>query len=140
MFTCLYDAVGYALFASMCYVFMSMPYDLILVFTCLYAWTHVLPCLCVRLLHVYMHVSMSTCLDLCFHMPMCLDLCSLHVLYYFSCVRALHAMFVRSRSTYSACLKWLNICVYYTSSFFFFSCRLLIIKIVNLFEVKFVAH
>ena len=35
---------------------------------CLYAWTHVLPCLCAKFLHVYMYVSMPICLHLCFHM------------------------------------------------------------------------
>ena len=45
-------------------------------------------------LHVYMHVSMPICLDLCFHMFVCLDLCSLHALYYLPCVFALHTMFI----------------------------------------------
>ena len=76
------------------YVFISMLYGYILVFTCLYAWIHVLPSLCVKYLHVYMHVSMPICLDLCFHMLVCLNLCSLHALCYFSCACALHAMFV----------------------------------------------
>ena len=65
-----------------------------MVFTCLYAWIHVLPCLCARLVHVDVYVSMPTCLDLCFHMPVCLDLCFLHALYYLPCAYALHAMFV----------------------------------------------
>ena len=60
----------------------------------LYAWIHVLPCLCVKFLHVYMHVSMPMHLDLCFHMLVCLDLCSLHALCYLPCACALHAMFV----------------------------------------------
>ena len=57
------------------YVFISMIYGWILVFTRLYAWIHVLPCLCAKFLHVYMYVSIPICLDLYFHMPMCLDLC-----------------------------------------------------------------
>ena len=57
-------------------------YGQILVFTCLYAWIHVLPCLCAKFLHVYMYVSIPICLDLCFHMSICLDLCSLHVFCY----------------------------------------------------------
>ena len=65
-----------------------------LVFTCLYAWIHVLPCLCARLLHAYMHVSMPICLDLCFHMPICLDLCSLHAVCDLSFACVLYAMFV----------------------------------------------
>ena len=75
-------------------VFISMIYGQILVFTCLYAWIYVLPCLCAKFLHVYKYVSMPICLDLCFHMPMCLDLCSLHGLYDLPCVLALQAMFV----------------------------------------------
>ena len=51
----------------------------------------VMPCLN---LHVYMHVSMPICLDLCFHMLVCYDLCSLHDLYYLPCACALHAMFM----------------------------------------------
>ena len=69
-------------------------YGQILVFTCLYAWIHVLPCLCAKFLHVYMYVSIPICLDLCFHMSMCLDLCSLHVLCYIPCACVLHVMFV----------------------------------------------
>ena len=51
--------------------------------TCLYAWIHVLPCLCAKLSHVHMHVAIPllrsmfhilVCLDLCFHMLVCLDL------------------------------------------------------------------
>ena len=64
----------------MLYVFISMLYGYILVFTCIYAWIHVLPSLCAKLPHVYMHVSMPICLDLCFHMLACLDLCSFHAL------------------------------------------------------------
>ena len=60
---------------------------------CLYAWTHVLPCLCAKFLHVYMYVSMPICLHLCFHMLVCLDLYSLHVSCYFPCVCAFYAMF-----------------------------------------------
>ena len=67
------------------YVFISMIYSWILVFTRLYAWFHVLPCLCAKFLHVYMYVSMPICLDLSFHMPMCLDLSSLHDLCYLPC-------------------------------------------------------
>ena len=62
------------------YVFISMIYGWILVFTCLYAWIHVLPCLCAKFLHVYMYISMPTCLDLCSHMLVRLDLCSPHTL------------------------------------------------------------
>ena len=76
------------------YVFIPMLYGQILVFTCLYDWIHVLPCLCAKFPHVYMHVSMTICLDLCFHMPMCLDLFSLHALCYIPCACVLHAMFV----------------------------------------------
>ena len=53
-------------------------YTYIQVFTCLYAWIHVLPRLCAKFLHVYMYFPMPICLDLCSHMSMCLDLCSLH--------------------------------------------------------------
>ena len=41
-----------------------------------------------------MYVSVPTCLDPCFHLPMCLDLCFLHALYYLPCACVLHAMFV----------------------------------------------
>ena len=74
------------------YVFISMIYSWILVLTRLYAWFHVLPCLCAKFLHVYMYVSMLICLDLCFHMPMCLNLYSLHALCYLPCACVLHAM------------------------------------------------
>ena len=64
----------------------------------LYAIIYVLacftPCLCARLIHVDVYVSMPTYLDLCFHMPMCLDLFSLHAIFYLPCAYALHAMFV----------------------------------------------
>ena len=50
----------------MFYVFIFMLCGQILVFTCLYAWIHVLPCLCAKFLHVYLYVSMPICLDLCF--------------------------------------------------------------------------
>ena len=63
-------------------------------FTCLYAWIHVIPCLCAKFLYVYMHVSMPICLYLCFHMPMCLDLRSLYTFSYIPCACALHATFV----------------------------------------------
>ena len=45
-------------------------------------------------LHVYMHVSVPICLDLCFHMFVCSDLCSLHALYYLTCACVPHAMFM----------------------------------------------
>ena len=67
------------------YLFISMIYSWILVFTRLYIWFHVLPCLCAKFLHVYMYVSMPICLDLSFHIPMCLDLSSLHDLCYLPC-------------------------------------------------------
>ena len=76
------------------FVFISMLYGQIIVFTCLYAWIHVLPCLCVKFLHVHMRVSMPICLDLCFHILMCLNLCFLHVLCHLPCACVLHAMFV----------------------------------------------
>ena len=41
-----------------------------------------------------MRVSMSICLDLCFHMLACLNLCSLHVLCRLPCACVFHAMFV----------------------------------------------
>ena len=69
-------------------------YPWIRVFTCLYAWIHVLPCLCAKFLHVYMYVAMPICLDLCFHMPMCVDLRYVHAFYYIPSACALHAMFV----------------------------------------------
>ena len=77
--------------------------------TCFYACSHVylsflqalcfrpcfpMLCLCARLIHVDMYISMPTCLDLCFHMLECLDLYLLHALYYLPCACALHAMFV----------------------------------------------
>ena len=68
-------------------------YAYIRVFTCLYAWIHVLPCLCAKFLYVYMHVSVPICLYLCFHMLVWLDLYSLHVSCYFPCACALYAMF-----------------------------------------------
>ena len=68
-------------------------YAYIRVYTCLYAWIHVLPRLCAKFLYVYMHVSMPICLYLCFHMLVCLDLRSLHVSCYFQCACALYAMF-----------------------------------------------
>ena len=76
------------------YVFISMIYGWIFVFTHLYAWLHVLPCLCAKFLHVYMYVSMLICLDLCFHKPMFLDLCSLHALCYLPCACVHHTMFM----------------------------------------------
>ena len=94
MLTCLYDVVGYALLGSMylCVYFHALWLDPCLhMLICL---DPVLPCLCARFLHVYMHVSMPICLDLCSHMPMCLDLCPLHALCYLPCACVLHAMFV----------------------------------------------
>ena len=85
------------------YVFISMLYGYILVFTCIYAWIHVLLGLCAKLPHVYMHVSMPICLDLCFHMLVCLDLCSLHALCYLPCACVLHAMFVCLDLGYVCC-------------------------------------
>ena len=70
------------------------PYTYIQVFTCLYAWIHVLPCLCAKFLHVYMYFPMPICLDLCCHMLVCLDLCSPHALCYLPCVCAHQAMLV----------------------------------------------
>ena len=66
MLTCLYDVVGYALLGSMCLCvyFLAIWSDPCL--HILYAWIHVLPCLCVKFLHVYMHVSMPMSLDLFF--------------------------------------------------------------------------
>ena len=40
------------------HMFISVLYVQIFVFTCLYAWIHVLPCLCAKFLHVYTHVAM----------------------------------------------------------------------------------
>ena len=95
MLTCLFDVVGYALLGSMCFMCLFPCYMVrSMFFTCLYAWIHVLPCLCVKFLHIYMHTSTLICLDLCFHMLVCLDLCSLHALCYRLCACALHAMFV----------------------------------------------
>ena len=96
-------------------------YAYIWVFTCLYAWTHVLPCLCAKFLYVYMHVFVPICLYLCFHMLVCLDLCSLHVSCYFPCAYALYAMF--------ACLDLGYVChamcycsLFVTLSFFLVFC------------------
>ena len=41
--------------------------------TCLYAWIHVLPCLCVSF-HMFTHAFPCLCLDLNFYMLACLDL------------------------------------------------------------------
>ena len=41
--------------------------------TCLYAWIHVLPCLCVSF-HMFTHALPCLCLDLNFYMLACLDL------------------------------------------------------------------
>ena len=87
------------LLATLCtnlcvYALFAMSHAQIYIRTCLYAWIHILPCLCAKFLHVYMYVSMPICLDLCSHMSMCLDLCSLHALCYIPCICALHAMFV----------------------------------------------
>ena len=97
-------------------------YAYIQVFTCLYTWIHVLPCLCARFLYVYMHVSMPICLYLCFHMLVCLDLC-LYMLYAIFhvlvcsmpclCASAL-AMFVMSCAIVallSLCLSFLCFCL-----------------------------
>ena len=92
-----YHVYGYVLLKSTCLYAHSM----LRVFTCLYAWIHVLSCLYARFLHVYMYVPMPICLCLCFHMLMLLDLCSIHrldlcsihVSCYFSCACALYAMF-----------------------------------------------
>ena len=81
-------------------------YAYIPVFTCLYAWIHVLPCLCAKFLYVYMHVSMPICLCLCFHMLVCLDLCFLHVSCYFPCACVLYAMFVCLDLGYVCCAKF----------------------------------
>ena len=81
-------------------------YAYIRVFTCLYAWIHVLPCLCAKFLYVYMHVSMPICLCLCFHMLVCLDLCFLHVSCYFPCACVLYAMFVCLDLGYVCCAKF----------------------------------
>ena len=40
------------------YVLFSMFLAYIYICTCLYAWIHVLPCLCAKLSHVYTRVSM----------------------------------------------------------------------------------
>ena len=69
-------------------------YAYIRVFTCLYAWIHVLPRLCAKFLHVYRYAPMLICLDLCFHMLVRLDLRSLHAFCYIPYACALHAMFV----------------------------------------------
>ena len=76
------------------YVFISLIYGQIIVFTCLYAWIHVLPCLCAKFLLVYMYVFMPICLDLCSHMFMSLDPCSLHALCHLPCACVIHATFV----------------------------------------------
>ena len=60
----------------------------------LYAWIHVLPCLCAMFLCVYMYVSMPICLDLCSHMLVRFDLCSLHALCHIPYACALHAIFL----------------------------------------------
>ena len=62
-----------------------MFYAQICIHTCLYAWIHVLPCLCVSF-HIFTHALPCLCLDLhfymlaCsnlgFHMLICPDLCS----------------------------------------------------------------
>ena len=94
MFTCLFDVIGYD-FARI-YVFMHFFSCFMLRSTSIHlcAWIHVLPCLCAKFLHVYMHVSMPICLYLYFHMLVCSDLCSLHALYFFPCACVLYAMFV----------------------------------------------
>ena len=96
-----YHVYGYVLDLHVCmHVLCSFVY--IQVFTCLYAWIHVLPCLCAKFLHVYMYVPMPICLYLCFHMLVCLDLYSLHVSCYFQCACALYATF--------ACLALGHVC------------------------------
>ena len=73
-------------------------YAYIRVFTCLYTWIHVLPCLCAKFLHVYTYVPVPICLYLCFHMLVCLDLCFLCLDLSYVC----HAM--RYCSPLSLCL------------------------------------
>ena len=90
-----YYVYGYVLLRSTCLYALSMllcSYAYIRVFTCLYAWIHVLPRLCAKFLHVYMYGPMLICLDLCFHMLVCLDLRSLHAFCYIPCDCALYAM------------------------------------------------
>ena len=47
-------------------------YAYIRVFTCLYTWIHVLPCLCAKFLHVYMYVPMPVCLYAYIYASICL--------------------------------------------------------------------
>ena len=86
MLTCLHVVLAIPCLDLCVYMCISTLYGQIVVFTCLYAWIHVLPCLCARLVHVGMYVSMPTCLDLCFHMLVCLGL--LYMLYAISHVRS----------------------------------------------------
>ena len=97
------------------HVLCSYVHVYVRVFTCLYAWIHVLPCLCARFLHVYMYVPVPMCLDLCFHMLVHLDLRSLHALCYIPCACVLNAMFV--------CLDLCYVChaMCYCSPFFVLS-------------------
>ena len=94
--TCSHDILSMDMSCLDLHVCMHILYSYayIRVFTCLYAWIHVLPCLCAKFLHVYMYVAMPICLDLCFHMPMCVDLRYVHAFYYIPSACALHAMFV----------------------------------------------
>ena len=73
-------------------------YAYIRVFTCLYTWIHVLPCLCAKFLYVYMHVFVPICLYLCFHMLVCLDLFSTCFMLFSMCLCALcHVRMLRPR-------------------------------------------
>ena len=86
-------------FSSLCFVLMlglcahmldimsmvMLCSDHVYILTCLYAWIHVLPCLCASF-HMFinvfpglcldLHFYMLACSDLGFHMLMCPDLCS----------------------------------------------------------------
>ena len=84
------------------YVFISMIYGWILVFTRLYAWIHVLPCLCAKFLHVYMYVSMPICLDLCFHM---------HVCFYAYMSRSMFTHAYVTGSMFSTCFMLCSMCL-----------------------------
>ena len=84
MLTCLYDVIRLCL--AWIYLFISMIYGQIIAFTYLYAWIHVLPCLCTNFLHVYMYVSMPICLDLCSHMSVLGSMFSTCFMLYFMCL------------------------------------------------------
>ena len=75
MLICLISCLWLCFCSDLCVcVLFTIFYALVHICTCLYAW---IPCLCASF-HMFIHVAMLICLDLCFHMLTWSDnLCSI---------------------------------------------------------------